>query len=64
MEVGPLGAAEMDEVAALIDRVLTTTEPGTTKSGAPSKAAHVLDAKVSDELTAFVTGCRQGDVAR
>ena len=33
-----LGTAEMDEVAGLIDRVLTTTEAGTTKSGAPSKA--------------------------
>jgi glycine hydroxymethyltransferase len=45
-----LGTAEMDEVAGLIDRVLTATEPGTTKSGAPSKAAHVLDAKISDEI--------------
>ena len=40
-----LGTAEMDEVAGLIDRVLTATEPGTTKSGAPSKAQHVLDAE-------------------
>jgi glycine hydroxymethyltransferase len=46
-----LGTAEMDEVAGLIDRVLTTTEPGTTKSGAPSKAAHVLDAKIADEIS-------------
>lgn len=47
-----LGTAEMDEVAGLIDRVLTTTEPGTTKSGAPSKAQHILDAKVADEISA------------
>jgi glycine hydroxymethyltransferase len=46
-----LGTAEMDEVAGLIDRVLTTTEAGTTKSGAPSKAAHVLDPKIADEIS-------------
>ncbi|MET7378155.1 glycine hydroxymethyltransferase [Streptomyces sp. NPDC005526] len=46
-----LGTAEMDEVAGLIDRVLTTTEPGTTAKGAPSKAQHVLDAKVADEIS-------------
>ncbi|WP_200259060.1 glycine hydroxymethyltransferase [Streptomyces sp. HSG2] len=46
-----LGTAEMDEVAGLIDRVLTGTEPGTTKSGAPSKAAHRLDVKISDEIS-------------
>ena len=50
-----LGTAEMDEVAGLIDRVLTTAEPGTTKSGAPSKASHVLDAKVADEISQRAT---------
>ncbi|MGP3966158.1 glycine hydroxymethyltransferase [Streptomyces sp. 6N223] len=37
-----LGTADMDEVAALIDGVLSQTTPGTTKSGKPSKASHVL----------------------
>jgi glycine hydroxymethyltransferase len=46
-----LGTAEMDEVAGLIDRVLTTTEPGTTSKGAPSKAQHVLDPKIADEIS-------------
>jgi glycine hydroxymethyltransferase len=46
-----LGTAEMDEVAGLIDRVLTTTEPGTTAKGALSKAQHVLDPRVADEIS-------------
>lgn len=50
-----LGRPEMDEVAGLIDRVLTATEPGTTKSGAPSKAQHVLDPKTSDEISRRAT---------
>ena len=50
-----LGTAEMDEVAGLIDRVLTSTEPGTTKSGAPSKAQHVLDPKIADEISRRAT---------
>jgi glycine hydroxymethyltransferase len=37
-----LGTGDMDEVAALIDGVLSQTTPGTTKSGKPSKASHVL----------------------
>ncbi|CAM5580508.1 glycine hydroxymethyltransferase [Streptomyces hirsutus] len=45
----------MDEVAALIDRVLTTTEPGTTSKGAPSKAQHILDAKIADEISRRAT---------
>ncbi|WP_199552258.1 glycine hydroxymethyltransferase [Streptomyces sp. N35] len=45
-----LGAAEMDEIAGLIDTALKATKSATTKSGAPSKAKHVLDAKVSDEI--------------
>ncbi|MCX5092368.1 glycine hydroxymethyltransferase [Streptomyces sp. NBC_00365] len=46
-----LGTTEMDEIAGLIDRVLTAAEPGTTAKGAPSKAQHVLDAKISDEVS-------------
>jgi glycine hydroxymethyltransferase len=42
-------------VAGLIDRVLTATEAGTTKSGAPSKAAHVLDEKVAQEIAQRAT---------
>jgi glycine hydroxymethyltransferase len=45
-----LGVTEMDEIAGLIDRVLTAAEAGTTAKGAPSKAQHVLDAKISDEI--------------
>ncbi|HEX3784788.1 MAG TPA: glycine hydroxymethyltransferase [Pseudonocardiaceae bacterium] len=45
-----LGAAEMDEVAGLMHTVLTETGPGLTRSGGPSKAAHVLDQKVADEV--------------
>ena len=45
-----LGTAEMDEIADLIDSVLTATEPGTTSKGAPSKAQHVLDPTVADEV--------------
>jgi len=32
-----LGTAEMDEVAGLIDRVLATTEPGTTEDDVPTE---------------------------
>jgi glycine hydroxymethyltransferase len=46
-----LGTAEMDEIAGLIDRVLTTTQPGTTAAGAPSKAQHILDPKIADEIS-------------
>src|SRR6185295_1110094 len=46
-----LGTAEMDEIASLIDRVLTTTEPGTTSKGAPSKAQHILDPKIATEIS-------------
>lgn len=46
-----LGTAEMDEVAGLIDRVLTAAEAGTTSKGVPSKAQHVLDEKIADEVS-------------
>ncbi|WP_431960219.1 glycine hydroxymethyltransferase [Actinacidiphila sp. bgisy160] len=45
-----LGTDEMDEIAGLIDRVLTATRAGVTSAGKPSKAKHVLDEKVSDEI--------------
>jgi glycine hydroxymethyltransferase len=41
----------MDEVAGLIDRVLTAAESSTTSKGAPSKAQHVLDEKIADEVS-------------
>jgi glycine hydroxymethyltransferase len=47
-------------VAGLIDRVLTTAEPGTTKSGAPSKAQHILDPKIADEISHRATDLVSG----
>ena len=40
--------------------MLTVAEPGTTKSGAPSKANHVLDAKVADEISQRATDLLAG----
>ncbi|MDX3214954.1 glycine hydroxymethyltransferase [Streptomyces sp. ME02-6991-2B] len=45
-----LGTGEMDEIAGLIDRVLTATTAGVTSAGKPSKAQHVLGAEVSEEI--------------
>lgn len=45
-----LGVPEMDEIAGLMDTVLANTSPGTTAGGAPSKASHVLDAAVADQV--------------
>ncbi|MFD6415113.1 glycine hydroxymethyltransferase [Streptomyces sp. NPDC060194] len=45
------GPEQLDETAALIDRVLRETRPGTTAKGAPSKAQHVLDPKIADEVS-------------
>jgi glycine hydroxymethyltransferase len=45
-----LGVREMDEVAGLIDTVLANTRPGTTANGSASKASHVLDASVADQV--------------
>ncbi|MCQ4082549.1 glycine hydroxymethyltransferase [Streptomyces sp. RB6PN25] len=45
-----LGAAEMDEIADLIDTVLQRTEPATAASGKPSKAQHLLDEAVSTQV--------------
>ena len=41
----------MDEIAGLIDSVLTATEAGTSAKGSPSTAQHVLVAKISDEIS-------------
>jgi glycine hydroxymethyltransferase len=43
------GAAEFDRVAELVVDVLTSTTPGTTKSGGTSKASHVLADGVADK---------------
>ncbi|MDX3094102.1 glycine hydroxymethyltransferase [Streptomyces sp. ME01-24h] len=45
-----LGTGEMDEIAGLIDRVLTATTAGVTSAGKPSRAQHVLGAEVSEEI--------------
>ncbi len=42
-----LGTAEMDEIAALVDTVLSATTASTTAKGTPSKAGHVLDAALA-----------------
>ncbi|MFC9847342.1 glycine hydroxymethyltransferase [Streptomyces sp. NPDC060223] len=55
-----LGAVEMDEIAGLIDRVLSAAEPGTTAKGKPSKAQHVLDPKISDEISHRATDLLTG----
>ncbi|MFI8184878.1 glycine hydroxymethyltransferase [Actinacidiphila glaucinigra] len=55
-----LGTGEMDEIAGLIDRVLTATTAGVTSAGKPSKAQHVLDAKVSDEIAQRATDLLAG----
>jgi glycine hydroxymethyltransferase len=47
-----LGTAEMDEIAGLIDTVLDATTAGTTSSGKPSKAQHVLDDSVAAKIAA------------
>ncbi|WP_405724071.1 glycine hydroxymethyltransferase [Streptomyces sp. NBC_01537] len=45
-----LGTAEMDEIAGLIDTVLTSTTPATAASGKPSKAQHVLEGAVAEQV--------------
>ncbi|MFF3252441.1 glycine hydroxymethyltransferase [Actinacidiphila glaucinigra] len=55
-----LGTGEMDEIAGLIDRVLTATTAGVTSAGKPSKAQHVLDAKVADEIAQRATDLLAG----
>ncbi len=43
-----LGAGEMDEIAGLIDTVLTGTRPAAAPKGGVSKAHYTLDAGVAD----------------
>jgi glycine hydroxymethyltransferase len=45
-----LGPAEMDTVGELMTTVLSSTQPGTTSAGAPSKAAYVLDEAVATKV--------------
>ncbi|MGW6912381.1 glycine hydroxymethyltransferase [Kitasatospora sp. NPDC054939] len=45
-----LGAAEMDEVADLIDTVLRGTSPAAAANGAPSKAQYALDAALAESV--------------
>ncbi|MBY8883921.1 glycine hydroxymethyltransferase [Streptomyces sp. PTM05] len=47
-----LGTAEMDEIAALIDTVLGSAQPGLTSGGKPSKAQHVLEEGVALRVAA------------
>jgi len=46
------GSAEFDKVAELIVDVLSNTEPGTTKAGAPSRASYTLAAGVAHRVKA------------
>ncbi|RII21096.1 Serine hydroxymethyltransferase [Streptomyces sp. YIM 130001] len=50
-----LGTEEMDEIAGLIDTVLSATQPGTTKKGTTSKAQHILEEKTADEVSQRAT---------
>ena len=45
-----LGAAEMDEIAGLIDTVLAATSAAPAPKGGLSKAHHLLDAAVADQV--------------
>jgi glycine hydroxymethyltransferase len=55
-----LGAGEMDQIAGLIDGVLSQVSPGTTAAGAPSKASYQLDAglasRVQQQAADLLTG--------
>jgi glycine hydroxymethyltransferase len=46
-----LGMAEMDVVAGLMNEVLSSTKPGSTKAGTPSKASYELDSAVSGRVS-------------
>jgi glycine hydroxymethyltransferase len=41
----------MDVVAGLMHEVLSSTRPGTTKAGTPSKASYELDSAVSGRVS-------------
>ena len=45
-----LGTGEMDEIAGLIHAVLSQVRPGTTASGAPSKASYQLEPALSSRI--------------
>jgi glycine hydroxymethyltransferase len=46
-----LGLAEMDQIAGLITTVLTSTQPGTSAAGRPSKATYDLDAAITAKVS-------------
>ena len=46
------GREEFDKVAELVVEVLSQTQPGTTKAGAPSKASYALTDGVADRVKA------------
>ena len=45
-----LGTGEMDQIAGLIDTVLSAARPGTTAAGAPSKASYQLEPGLSGRI--------------
>jgi glycine hydroxymethyltransferase len=45
-----LGIGEMDQIAELMDTVLRQVQPGTTASGAPSKASYQVDPGLRDRV--------------
>ena len=47
----------MDDTAELIHTVLTHTTPGSTASGAPSKAKYVLDPALADKVSNRPVSC-------
>ncbi len=55
-----LGTAEMDQIAGLMDTVLSAARPAATTSGKPSKARHVLDEAVSARVAAAGRGTAVG----
>ncbi len=55
-----LGTAEMDVVAGLMHEVLSSTRPGTTKAGTPSKASYELDSALSGRVSKEASGLLAG----
>jgi glycine hydroxymethyltransferase len=55
-----LGTGEMDEIAGLIHAVLSEVRPGTTASGAPSKASYQLDPALSSRIQREATDLLKG----
>jgi glycine hydroxymethyltransferase len=55
-----LGTGEMDEIAGLIHAVLGEVRPGTTASGAPSKASYQLDPALSSRIQREATDLLEG----